>query len=43
MSLLIAIGVMVMVVAPLIGWCVWADRRRREAGDAPGRGSEEVA
>ena len=44
MSLLIAIAIMVLVVGPLIGWVVWADRRRRRPADEPpGIEKEEVA
>ena len=44
MSLLIAIGIMVLVVVPLIGWTVWEDRRRqRRSEDTPGLRKEEVA
>ena len=44
MSLLIATGLMVLVVVPLIAWVVRADKRRRlEAEGHPGTGTEEVA
>ena len=42
MSLLIAIGIMVAVVAPLVGWVFYEDRRRR-VRNAAGIGEEEVA
>ena len=43
-DLLIAIAVMVAVAGPLMAWIVWADRRRRrQSGDSPGMGKEEVA
>jgi hypothetical protein len=44
MSLVFAIALMVVVVVPLVAWAVRADRRRRlEAGELPGTGTEEVA
>lgn len=44
MSLLLAIGLMIVVVVPLVGWGVRKDRRRRlEAGTLAGTGKEEVA
>jgi uncharacterized iron-regulated membrane protein len=35
---------MVVVVGPLLGWIVWADRRQRRGSGAPRRAEkEEVA
>ena len=43
MSLLIAFVIMAAVVAPLVGWAFYEDRRRRRVRDAQGIGEEEVA
>ena len=43
-DLLIALGLMVAVVGPLLAWIVRADRRRRlHAGASPDTGKGEVA
>jgi len=41
-SFLLAVALMVAVVGPLLGWVVWADRRRRQDGSELHR-NEEVA